>query len=67
MSLRTAINEKCRQCTYDPANGGTWRQQTDECTAISCPLHPVRPRPYVARAAAAVGPNRANPEREAAA
>jgi hypothetical protein len=45
MSLRQAINDKCKDCIYDPESGlGTWRQQVDACGAISCPLHPVRPR-----------------------
>ena len=42
--LRTAINEKCKECIYDPDRGiGTWRQQVTACTSRSCPLYPVRP------------------------
>ncbi|TXH50733.1 MAG: hypothetical protein E6Q97_19815 [Desulfurellales bacterium] len=45
MSLRQAINKKCKDCIYDPKSGlGTWRQQVDGCTAVRCPLYPVRPR-----------------------
>ena len=43
MSLRKAINEKCKDCIYDPKAGGTWRQQVEECTCMDCPLYPVRP------------------------
>jgi hypothetical protein len=44
MSLRKAINAKCKDCIYDPLSGlGHWRQQVEACTAKSCPLWPVRP------------------------
>lgn len=44
LSLRDAINAKCRECIYDPLSGmGTWREQVDACTSPSCPLFPVRP------------------------
>lgn len=43
-SLRQAINDKCRECLYDPFSGaGTWRQQVETCTVQSCPLWPHRP------------------------
>jgi len=45
MSLRKAINEKCRDCIYDPASEGTWRQQAYSCSFLSCPLWHVRPKP----------------------
>ena len=46
MSLRAAINAKCRDCIYDPASGlGTWRAQVARCTAVDCPIWPVRPGP----------------------
>jgi len=46
MSLRRAINDKCKTCIYDPYSGtGTWRQQTAACTSFKCPLYPVRPMP----------------------
>lgn len=45
MSLRQAINAKCKECIYDPVGGsGHWRQQIEACTATSCPLWVVRPR-----------------------
>lgn len=44
MSLRKAIDAKCRDCIYDPLSGlGNWRQQVTGCTATDCPLYPVRP------------------------
>lgn len=44
MSLRAAINAKCKECIYDPmGGGGNWRQQVEACTSRSCPLFPVRP------------------------
>ena len=43
MSLRKAINAKCRQCTYDPMDIGTAAQQIAACICRDCPLHKVRP------------------------
>jgi hypothetical protein len=43
MSLRKAINTKCRGCTYDPLGAGTAAQQIACCVDSACPLHPVRP------------------------
>lgn len=44
LSLRAAINAKCKECIYDPISGfGTWRQQVEACTSPTCPLYPVRP------------------------
>jgi len=44
MSLRAAINAKCKDCIYDPHSGlGNWRQQVTLCTIKTCPLWPVRP------------------------
>lgn len=44
MSLRKAINAKCKECIHDPkGGGGTWRQQVEACTDKRCPLYPVRP------------------------
>jgi hypothetical protein len=43
MSLRKAINLKCRECIYDPMAEGTWRQQISDCTSPNCPLYPYRP------------------------
>lgn len=46
MSLRAAVNAKCRSCIYDPkCKGGTWREQVAQCSAKDCPLWPYRPAP----------------------
>lgn len=45
-SLRAAINQTCKDCIYDPAAPGAWRQQVEGCTVTRCGLHPVRPRSY---------------------
>lgn len=45
MSLRAAINAKCRDCIHDPVAPGTWREQIAQCSAIRCPLWPLRPGP----------------------
>ena len=42
-SLRKALNEMCKDCTYDEYDKGTWRQQIAACTIKICPLHEVRP------------------------
>jgi hypothetical protein len=44
MSLRKAINDKCRECIYDPFSGmGNWRQQVSACRSPACPLFAYRP------------------------
>ena len=46
ISLRNAIDAKCKECIYDPYGcAGTWRQQVAACTSRNCPLFPVRPMP----------------------
>lgn len=43
-SLKKAIEGKCKDCIYDPAVAGTWREQVELCTSEkSCSLWPVRP------------------------
>lgn len=45
VSLRKSINAMCKSCIYDPQSGnGAWRQQVENCTALSCPLYGARPR-----------------------
>lgn len=44
-SRKTAIDAKCRDCTHDPIEPGTWREQVALCSATYCPLHPFRPLP----------------------
>lgn len=61
MSLRAAINAKCRECIYDPKSGmGNWRQQVEGCSVTQCALWPVRPTSRGVRSEA--GPNRARSE-----
>ena len=43
MSLRAAINEKCRDCIYDEAAAGSAATQIELCTGWDCPLWKVRP------------------------
>ena len=49
MSLRKAINEKCKDCVYDPLAGGSWLKQVELCTCTDCPIYPVRPIPYASK------------------
>lgn len=44
MSLRKQINEKCKDCIYDPDSIGTWRQQVTLCSTKTCALYDVRPK-----------------------
>ena len=44
MSLRKAINQNCKSCTYDDLAAGTWRQQVTLCSVKSCALYDVRPK-----------------------
>lgn len=54
MSLRNAINAKCKDCIYDPLAGlGQWREQVEHCPCTDCPLHAVRPRSGASRALSA--------------
>jgi len=45
MSLRRAIDSKCRDCIHDKAAPGTWREQVAQCPCLKCPLWPFRPAP----------------------
>lgn len=44
MSLRAAINDKCKDCIYDRCAPGNWRQQVSACTITGCSLWPYRPQ-----------------------
>lgn len=45
LSMRAAINAKCKECIHDPLSGlGSWRQQVEGCTSVDCPLYELRPR-----------------------
>jgi len=42
-SLKHAIREYCKSCTYDSTQPGTYLQQIEACTTVSCKLYEVRP------------------------
>lgn len=42
-SLKQAIADKCKDCTYDKLDTGTWRDQVERCNVKTCALWPVRP------------------------
>lgn len=44
MSMRKAINDKCRDCIYDACAPGNWRQQVQACTISTCSLWVYRPK-----------------------
>jgi len=44
MSLRKAINGKCKDCIYDDLAMGTCLQQITLCSSDDCPLFDVRPK-----------------------
>ena len=43
MSLRRAINDKCRDCIADELATGSAAVQIELCPSVACPLWPVRP------------------------
>jgi hypothetical protein len=43
-SFRQAVDAKCRDCIWDPAESGTWRQQVEACRSEDCALWSLRPR-----------------------
>ena len=45
MSLRNAINLKCKDCIYDPEVEGGWKQQVSQCDLSACSLWEHRPHP----------------------
>ena len=45
MSLRNAINLKCKDGIYDPEVEGGWKQQVSLCDLSDCSLWPYRPHP----------------------
>jgi hypothetical protein len=44
MSMRAAINAKCKDCIYDSCAPGNWRQQVQACTISTCSLWAYRPK-----------------------
>jgi hypothetical protein len=45
MSLRRKIDQNCKNCIYDSACPGSWRQQVSLCTVKSCPFWDIRAKP----------------------
>ena len=45
MSLRKRIDKKCKDCIYDSACPGSWRQQVALCSIESCPFWDIRAKP----------------------
>ena len=45
MSLRKPVDEKCKDCIYDSAVPGTWRQQVSLCTIKTCSFWGIRAKP----------------------
>jgi len=45
MSLRKKIDQNCKDCTYDSACPGSWRQQVALCSIESCPFWDIRAKP----------------------
>lgn len=43
-SLRKAADAMCKECIYDKAEAGTWREQVENCNCTNCPLFEHRPR-----------------------
>lgn len=43
LTRQQAINQKCKDCIYDPLDSGNWKQQVSRCTHAACSLHPYRP------------------------
>ncbi len=45
MSRTKAINDKCKDCSYDSEDKGSWRYQVLMCKCRNCPLYQYRPLP----------------------
>ncbi len=43
MTRQQAINEKCKGCSYDSFDKGTWREQVENCFDLNCALYEYRP------------------------
>ena len=47
MSMRKAIDVKCKDCIYDPEVEGGWKQQVWACDMEDCSLWPYRTKPRI--------------------
>lgn len=45
LTRKEAINNNCKDCIYDSAGAGTWRQQVGACEVTECALYEWRPMP----------------------
>ena len=57
MGMRQAINDKCKDCIYDPQQPGSWRLQVQWCAISTCSLWEYRPRSSSKREAPENGQN----------
>lgn len=46
LTRKQSINKNCKECIYDPASAGTWRQQVAACAITTCALYDWRPLPF---------------------
>ena len=46
LTRKQAINKNCKDCIYDPASAGTWRQQVEACAVTTCAFYDWRPLPF---------------------
>lgn len=46
LTRKQSINANCKDCIYDPASAGTWRQQVAACPVTTCALYDWRPLPF---------------------
>jgi hypothetical protein len=60
MSMRAAINGKCKDCIYDRCAPGNWRQQVQACTISTCSLYPYRPKSSAGASKESSAPNGAD-------
>ena len=44
LTRQKAIEAKCKDCSYDPLDDGTWRQQVERCELTDCALWNYRPK-----------------------
>ena len=44
LTRQKAIEAKCKDCSYDPLDDGTWRQQVERCEITDCALWNYRPK-----------------------
>ena len=45
LTRQKAIDAKCKDCSFDEKDTGTWRMQVERCADKTCPLWEYRPLP----------------------